>query len=277
MPAGGYLVWSADSAGARTVWLDGGGEVVARRRGVFIASGARLWRWVDRQVRYTGVDCACYRANPIDPQCEPLTQPVGLSELVDEADGRRLVIHGPDEDEEDHENAPPVLTARPIAGVGPYLFTESHAETDGCGAHGFIGTWREMYHLPTGTRLQTDTTRISPRDSIAGLEALNAPNPLDEPVEAFGVNEVEAWWTPAGTLEVGLRFYTSVPFAFSDEGSYSRSERITTRTPPRWLVPWLRAPEPVRRHWRAEPPAARAGWSAVDSAHAPALRRRFRG
>jgi hypothetical protein len=275
-PAAGYLVWSADSARAETVWLDGEGRVVARRSGVYVAHGGVLWRWRDGSERFEGVDCDCVRRTP-EADCY-VTRPVGTAALDEVAGPARIPLLQVPRDEYSSERAPPIQSAIPVAGAGPYLFTEAGIETDGCGAHGFYHTERALFDLRTRVQMQTDTARYTPADSAAALAELIATNPIEKPVAGFALNNVEARWRADGALDVAFRFYTDAPYAFSDEGgSYSRTVRIPARRPPPWLRPWTRAPGPVRRYWQSAPPGERAGWSAPDSAHAAALLARFRG
>src|SRR5262249_49519202 len=55
--ADAYLVWSADSAAAETVWLDAGGRAVASRPEVVIAAGGALWAWTKGKGTAKGIDC----------------------------------------------------------------------------------------------------------------------------------------------------------------------------------------------------------------------------
>jgi hypothetical protein len=92
------------------------------------------------------------------------------------------------------------------------------------------------------------------------------------------LTDVEAKWTPAGTLDVAYQISTFACYSCSDgvAGSYSRSVSLPADSIPPMLAEWTRAPEPVRLYWRGTPPRARAGWSRVDAADPAAALARFR-
>ncbi|HEX8692220.1 MAG TPA: hypothetical protein VF746_07370 [Longimicrobium sp.] len=280
-----YLVWSADSAhAAETAWIDGEGRVVARRPGVFVAGGGGVWRWTEGKQMTTGLDCECLREKEYaeGAQC-PARAEVATVDLVDLLGGRRVrVLDAPNADS--LEIAPPEQWATPLAGAGPYLFVETRTDVFACGAHGSLGVEAAVYDLASGARValldSAEAAAALAREGEAARARLNRAEEMrDSPADAVDLTEVEARWTPAGELEVAYQFTAGACYACSDghSSSYSRSEIVPASRVPGRLAAWTRAPEAVRRYWRAAPPLAESGWSRVDAADPAAALARFRG
>jgi hypothetical protein len=281
-----YLVWSGDSASARTAWIDGSGRVVAERPGIYVAGGGTVWAWTPGMKKGRWIDCECLRNaefaedSATTAQCRQDAE-VRVADLVDVAGGRRIeVLTG----ESDDAISPPEQRATPLTGVGPYLFVEFFHDIYACGAHGFGGASPGVYDLRTGEQVVLiDTVNAAPyvlREGEVARAALAAEEE-DTTVEVGPVDltEVEVRWTPEGELKVAYQFTISACYACSDGefGSYSRSESVPAREVIPALQPYLRAPEAVRRYWAQSPPGERAGWSAVDAADPAAALARFRG
>ena len=286
--AAAFLVWTGDSIdllndprhAETTVWLDAAsGRVLERRRGMYAASGARLWAWREGAVRTRGLDCQCTwdneRKNSSGGACYT-TVPVRTAALTRVDGGRGVEVIGrPDPRQMDGET-PPDQSAAPEAGAGPYLFVVSHTRGSGCGAHGWAWSDHTVLHLPRGAWMKTDTGALSSADSATALPVLQRTEPMeDETVNGFSLNQ-EARWGDDGMLQTHDRFLTSTAFAFSDEESYTRSEVLPRRRPRPWIAPWVRTPAPVVRYWIAAGRPPRFGWALVDSAHARGLRAQFR-
>jgi hypothetical protein len=282
-PAPAYLVWTADSAHAAvTAWIDGSGRVIARRRGVFVADGARLWRWTQGRGRVLGLDCDCYhreedRGSGKDCRYGDVMESASLVEVG--GLGRIPVMQLPDSASA-YGVDPGKQHAYPTAGAGPYLFNEWTFEGDGCGAHGWWGTMHQLSSVRQDSVLRTDTVRYTVADSTDGMNRLVETDWGDpEGVRGMTMGGIEGWFEADSALTVYLRFGTQAPFAFSDEGGTygGRSETVRAHRPPRWLAPYIATPPAVRHFWQRSPRRGHAGWSAVDARHTAALLPRFRG
>lgn len=274
-PAPAYLVWTADSAHAAvTVWIDRTGRAVAQRRGMYAADGARLWRWVEGKSSIRGLDCECTYTHPGAP-CR-VTRPVGWARM-DEVGGRgRLPLMELPDTAQQRGEMPPLQHAYPVAGVGRYLFYRDDYEGSACGAHGWYGTARSLADLHARRQIQTDTVRITARDSASGQDALVASDWGDrEGVRDGSLDTVEGWWENDAELSLFLRFTLYAPYGMGDGDGYRRTSVVPATHAPRWLAPYLATPDAVRRYWRAAPRREHAGWSAVDARHAAALLARF--
>jgi hypothetical protein len=287
-----YLVWSADSASAPvTAWIDGEGRVVARRPGVLVAAGGGLWAWREEKERTKGIDCECLREQEFteDEQASyrrcPKEADVAVVDLVDLLGGRRVRVLDTMLDADTLGVEPPEQSAMPLAGVGPYLFTESESYIYSCGAHGFHNVDAQVYDLLRGARMaMMDSVEIAEATAREGADAIRRLIEEDaaledpRPVEAVDLTEVEARWTPAGKLEVAYQFTTGTCYACSDglSSSYTRSAVVPAKVLPRRLAEWTTAPEAVRRYWQTSPPRARSGWSRVDAPDRAAALARFR-
>ena len=286
-PGEAYLVWSAAAADspARTVWIDGEGRPVAQRAGVVVGGSGGLWAWTEGKETTRGVDCECLRnaEDPDNAQCLARGE-VATVQLADLLGGRRVSVVAA---EPSDENALPEQRAAPLAGVGPYLFVEADYDVYSCGAHGFHNVEARVYDLSRGGAVVEllDSVQALAVEEREGVEARRAlEDELDDDdwvegsVESVYLTEVEAKWTPAGTLDVAYQLTTGACYACSDglSSSYSRSAVVPASSVPPALAEWTRAPEPVRRYWRAAPPGERAGWSRVDAADPAAALARFR-
>ncbi|HET7232859.1 MAG TPA: hypothetical protein VFJ16_22810 [Longimicrobium sp.] len=272
-PAPAYLVWTADSAHpAVTAWIDSTGREVARRRGVYLAAGGRLWRWVDGTKPSQGIRCDCTDEHSVT-ECS-VTEPVGVADLAEVGGPARVPVL--EILDTSRLVRPPKQRGWPEAGAGRYLFASYWLAWDGCGAHGGEGFGHQLVDLERQRLLDTDTVRYTARDSAAALDTMAAtdwgdPDGVDDP----GLRDMEAEWA-GDSVRVLLRFALGAPFGMGDGDGYARTERIIARHPPRWLAPYLQTPEAVRRRWRTSPRREHAGWTAVDRAHASALLARFR-
>ncbi|HEX8692222.1 MAG TPA: hypothetical protein VF746_07380 [Longimicrobium sp.] len=288
-----YLVWSADSAGApaTTVWIDGEGREVARRPGVLVAAGGGLWAWREEKERTKGIDCDCLRETEFtdDEQASyrrcTREADVAVVDLVDLLGGRRVRVLDTMSGADTLGIEPPEQSSAPLAGVGPFLFTESDSYTYSCGAHGFHGVDAEVYDLLLGARVEMmDSVEAEAATAREGADAIRRMIEEDadledpRPVEVVDLTEVEARWTPAGKLEVAYQFTTGACYACGDglAGSYTRSAVIPAKVLPKRLAEWTTAPEAVRRYWQSAPPGARSGWSRVDAPDRAAALARFR-
>jgi len=306
----GYLVWSAEvDRPAATVWLDAAGRTVAARPGVYIAHDARLWRWMDRRWRVTGVDCACRNYTP-NEDCTR-TRELRGAYLLDLATGARVwTLPVADSLGASGEEAP-VQRAEPVTGAGPYLQIRVVAVYQSCGPHDSPYEDVQMIDVAADREVHAGSReRVTRRDGVAAAAAFEATRVdwgADSEREPEGPGTLwafEAQWLPAGRLQGGYRFYKSSCFICGDRGeSYMRTLLIADSVLPRWMAPWSAAPEPVRRHWReprlrrawrpvtrwdadtsvtehqywyADSTALRTGWSAVDSANAPRLLELFK-
>jgi hypothetical protein len=280
-PAPAYLVWTADSSHAPvTAWIDGAGREIARRRGLYVAEGARLWRWSQQRRPVRGLDCDCYRKNPDGDTGEcVITRHLEKADLVQVGGrGRRPVAILPDS-ETAMGGDPGKQHPYPTAGAGPYLFSEYTYEGDGCGQHGWWGTVRQLSDVRRDSVMRTDSVRYTLADSAAAMDTLVATDwGSRDGVQGMDMRGVEGEFLSDSALTVYLRFGTNAPFAFGDEGGTygGRTERVIARRAPPWLAPYVSTPPPVRRYWRAHPRREHAGWSPVDAAHASALLARFR-
>jgi hypothetical protein len=285
--AAGYLVWSvgdpeewatASAADGETVWMDAAGKVLARRRGVFAASGERLWRWREAFVATRGLNCECYRAkSKADPSGASCILPARVRTVeVAEVGGRGVVVlHSAPSLEQLRGEEPPTQSALPHVGAGRYLFVEAYDEGDACGAHGWDGIDRVVVDLQRGTVIKTDSVPLTAADSARARDGLDITPEMGERMDPRFADQ-EARWTPADTLEMLDRLSTFAPLGLADDGSNTHSVLLPHPRPRDWIAPWTHAPEPVRRYWVAAPRGECAGWSAVDSAHAAALWARFR-
>jgi hypothetical protein len=307
--AEGYLVWWADSASAvRTVWLDAAGRTVAERPGLYVADGARLWRWEDGKERAAGADCECIRRKDDPRDCPPRISVVNTAAMVDLADGGRVEIMSPIDSAQADGEAQPQQKSIPVTGAGPYLLVRTQAAYDACGAHGLPADDVAWSSLTGDTLPHLDEHAVMARDSAAAeLGFLQTPCGIGEDDEVRDPGQPwghEAQWTRACVLQGGYRFLRSSAFICGDWGeSYARTVLVADSVMPSWLVPWSRAPEPVRRYWRTMPriaaafgrvgtwasdttvgghdvwyaaPALRTGWSAVAAADTARLLALFR-
>jgi hypothetical protein len=287
-----YLVWSADSATAGTVWIDGAGKVVARRPGIFVAGSGGVWEWREGKKRVSGLDCECLRNTEFVSGARCQTQDsAGTAELAELLSGRRVTVL---EAKSDSGEAVPVQHATPLAGAGPYLFVESSIAGSACGAHGWMGVDVEVRDLSRGGAVAEIVDSVGAERVIArvGDEARGAlqreyhgalGGGAIEPgdtlqTDAMKLSAVRAAWTPAGTLDVRFQLTTDACYACSDAiaGSYTRSVILPADSVPPPLRPFVRAPDVVRAYWRSAPPAEHAGWSQVDAADPAAALAAFR-
>lgn len=282
-PAPAYLVWTADSSHeASTAWIDGEGRVVAHRRGVYVADGARLWRWTQGRGGVRGLDCVCFRREQDHDTGKDCTY-VDVMEtayLLEVGGTARIrVLDLPDSATSEGVD-PGRQHAYPTTGAGPYLFNEWTFAGDGCGAHGWWGTMHQLSFVRLDSVMTTDTARYTVADSAAGMRKLVETDWDDDPegVRGMSFHGVEAWFQADSALSLYLRYGTSAPFEESDEGGgHGRTEVVPAHFAPRWLAPYVRTPDAVRRYWRASPRREHAGWSAIDAPHAAVLLARFRG
>lgn len=276
-PAPAYLVWTADSSHAPvTAWIDSVGRPIARRRGVWVTHGARLWRWSQGQRTVVGLDCDCYHRRNSVRAC-PIRRSLEKAELVQVGGARRLPIVRVGDDKTYEGVDPGMQHPYPTAGAGPYLFNEWTFEGDGCGAHGWWGTVRQLADVRRDALVPTDTVRYTVADSAAGMDKMIATDWGDpEGVGGMNLDDVEAEFLSDSALSVSLRFRTDAPFAMGDGTYGGRTETVPAHHPPRWLAPYVSTPHAVRRFWRTSPRREHAGWSAVDGEHAAALLARFR-
>lgn len=262
----GYLVWWADEAhAARTVWLDGGGRVLASRGGVYVAARRRLWRWTERRERMWGLDCECVRnGNP--GECGSVASLTGTVYLTEVGGlGRITVLAPPDS----ADRAPAQQSAAALAGAGPYLMVGVEARAHYCGAHDLPAGGLDLMDLehdrgvdvrePPGVAWRDSAAAVRAFAATAGDLEIDAEQP-DDPGQLYGL---EVQWLPDGTLQTGYRYGRSTCFICGDGGeSYLRTVLVPNPVIPRWLAPWTRAPEPVLRYWRR--PALRHGWAQVS-------------
>jgi len=303
-----YLVWwTARDDPPRSAWLDASGGVVASRPGVYVAAGARLWRWTDGERRVKGLDCRAIRKahdRGGDPSVPTLTRTTNTSAMVEMASGRRVQIFAAGDDDGE---APPRVKTWPLAGFGPYLVIATRGRWDACGAHDLPGEYTAVLDLLRDTTIAVDDRRVMLRDSAAADAAMHeTANEWERNDEHRGPGSINGWeaqWRPDGTLQAGYRFGLSACFWCGDHGeAYYRSVLVPDSVLPGWAAPWARAPGPVGRYWQSPEmrrgwrtvhawardtaaedhrfwylePGVRTGWSAVDSANAPRLLALFR-
>jgi hypothetical protein len=285
--------------------MDAGGRVVATRPGVWVAAGARLLRWTERQVRAVGADCDCVRRRQPGP-CRRAAR-VDVAFFTEVGDGGRVpVMDAPDSAQLEGEAAPSQM-AIPVMGAGPYLLVDVGSDFDACGMHDLPAEDVVMFDLGRrrAIRFASDTA-VERRDGAAAERgfAQTRGDFEDEETGPGSLWDFEAQWMPDGRLQGGFRFSRSSCYICGDRGmSYMRTVLVPDPVLPRWIAPWAAAPEPVRRYWRAEPrlraawrdvtpwardtsvadhqywyngAGVRTGWSAVDSADAGRLLGLFR-
>ena len=268
--ADAYLVWSADSAAAETVWLDAGGRAVASRPEVVVAAGGGMWAWRKGTGTAKGIDCECLSKRAFAPGAHcPASAQVEVADVVDLVSGRRAsLLAVPDSVE---GMAPEEQRAEPLSSAGPYLFAVVRSYANACGAHGFEGVEKPVFDLSAGAKatdlLDGDTAAVLEREGAAARRALETGGNAWTPLEDFALSAVEARWTAAGALEVGYRFSAGACYACTDGEShaYSTSTLVAAQSPPARLAAWTQAPEAVRRWWREHPPRVHAGWSAAPA------------
>jgi len=271
---GGYLVWSADSAGAETVWIDGAGQVAARRPQVVIAAGGGLWAWTPGKGKTTGIDCQCINRRDDDPNAAcTATGEAEIAGVTDLAGGRGIsLVPVPQPGEPGGEQAPTEQAVVPLSSAGPYLFTEVRNYVNACGAHGFEGADVRVFDLAAGGRAVDiveagDTAAVMAREGARARAALEAAEAATMPVDSFFLSSVEPRWTAGGKLDVEYRFSAPACYACGDgRNAYMTSALVPASSPPARLAALLEAPEMVRRWWQAHPPRAQAGWSAAPAA-----------
>jgi hypothetical protein len=274
---GAYLVWSADSAGAETVWIDAAGQVAATRPQVVIAAGGGLWAWSTGQGKTTGVDCTCVNRGGYDGKAPcSATGEAEIAGVTDLASGRRIPlipIPQPGEPgDEQVEQAPVEQAVIPLASAGPYLFTEVQNYGNACGAHGFEYTDVRVFDLASGGRAVDmveagDTAAVVSREGARARAALEAAEAATLPVDSVYLSSVEPRWTADGKLNVEYRFSAPACYACGDgRNAYMTSTLVRAASPPAKLAALAEAPEAVRRWWQAHPPRAHAGWSAAPAA-----------
>ncbi len=284
-----YLVWSADSAWKKveTAWIDGAGEVVARRVGAVVAASGGLWAWTERERPFVATNCDCYRKHDYDPNAHcPEPARVTVVELVDLLGTRRVTVLG---ERHDVSVAAPRQSASLYAGVGPYLFAETYTESYDCYNHTGVAVEPKVLDLSRGGADaglvdSAGAAAIKARQGIEAREVMRRDG--SEPFEAAETepgtpdfSSVEAAWTPEGRLRVSYRFLTGACALCYNEhaGSYSRSAAVLAADMPPKLAPYAVAPDAVRLYWRRSPPDVYAGWSRVDAADPAAALARFRG
>jgi hypothetical protein len=286
--ATGFLVWTVDdvegewldavNARTETVWIDTAGRVLQRRAGILAIANGRIWHWRERIVTVRGLNCECYwRESSRDPSGATCirSRPLRTVALKEVGGTGSVTIHGIPDPEHLIGEQPPLQIALPAVAAGPWLFVDAHGEGTACGAHGFAYTARLLVDLRIGRVVPTDTVAISDEDSSRAMEILEATQEGEEAVAGFTFGDQEAQWTEADTLAMLDRYFTSAAYAFSDEGSYSRSERLPRLQPRRWIAGWTHAPAGVRRFWAQSPRHWRAGWSLVTQADSARLHRAF--
>ena len=288
-----YLVWSADTSKSETVWIDGTGREIARRPGVLVAGSGGLWAWTEGKQTASGLDCECLRQSEFaeGAKCQT-TEEVNTVVLADLLSDRRVGVLSATA-EPDTEAAPPSQEAVPLSGAGPFLFLETRSDMYMCGAHGFLGVEPVVLDLSKGgervqmmdsaraeeiVAAQGDAARRQLQADYAALRGDPGDDSDTLVTENLTLTQVEAAWTPAGTLNVGYQFTTGACYACGDgeAGSYSRSTILPAASVPAPLAPWTRAPDAVAAYWRRTPPGERAGWSQVDAADLSAALARFR-
>ncbi|HEU0052832.1 MAG TPA: hypothetical protein VFQ39_06630, partial [Longimicrobium sp.] len=261
-----YLVWSADTAKSETVWIDGAGKVVARRPGVFVAGSGGVWEWREGKGKASGLDCECLRKAEFAEGAKCMTEAdVRTVELADLLGGRRIPVL---KAESDTEAAPPEQRAEPMAGVGPYFFTETRSDIYACGAHGFLGVSDEVRDLSKDGALVEIVDSVGGevilarmRDAASAALQREYRQDLGEmaedadtlSMETLYLSDVQPSWTAEGTLSVGFQFTTGACYACGDgeAGSYSSSVVLPADSVPAPLRPYLRAPDAVRAYWRS--------------------------
>ncbi|HEX6747088.1 MAG TPA: hypothetical protein VF092_07295 [Longimicrobium sp.] len=268
--ADAFLVWSADSAAAETVWLDAGGRAVAQRPEVVIAAGGAMWTWRKGTGMAKGIECQCMQKHDFDPGAHcPAQAQVEVADVVDLVSGRRAsLLAVPDSVE---GMAPVEQRAEPLSSAGPFLFAVVRSYANACGAHGSEGVEKPVFDLSAEARetdlLGGDTAAVLAREGAAARRALEQAGDAWTPLQEFRLSAVEARWTPAGALEVGYRFSAGACYACTDgeSSAYNTSTLVPAQSPPAKLAAWMQAPEAVRRWWREHPPREHAGWSAAPA------------
>jgi hypothetical protein len=227
-----------------------------------------------------GLDCSCaWREDDHDPSGRSCLRPRPVRTVTLEAvtGSRRIEIHGVPDEASLLGEQPPLQLALPSVGVGPWLFVHVHHEGNACGAHGWAWTDHAVVDLRTARLVPTDTISLTSADSAAAMDTLQATEwEGSEGVVGFTFGNQEAVWTEADTLAMLDRVFTGSTFAASDEGSYSRSERLPRLVPRPWIAPWTHAPLAVRRFWTREPRDFRAGWSLLTPADTSAVGQAFK-
>jgi hypothetical protein len=268
---GGYLVWSADSASAQTVWIDGAGRVAAARPQVVIGAGDALWAFSKGKGATKGIDCECMQKHDFDEKANcPASGQAETADIVDLVSGRRVsLVPAPPPAE---GQAPAEQWIQPLASAGPYLFAEVRSYGDACGAHGFEGLEKPVFDLGDGGRpvdlvAAGDTAAVLAREGTKARTDLEQGGQAWTPLQDFRLTAIEARWTGDGRLDVGYRFAAGACYACTDEdaSAYSASTLVPAASPPAKLAALVDAPEVVRRWWQANPPRAHAGWSAAPA------------
>jgi hypothetical protein len=128
-----YLVWRAPAEGAPTTrWVDADGRVIGTAPGIFVASGATLYRLVTREVTTKLRTCEQIDSESTDP---PAGED-GKGELVSlEPVGGGAAIALNAAVPTDHMSEMDWGSTL-VGALGPYLFLEDAHEAYACGAHG---------------------------------------------------------------------------------------------------------------------------------------------